>query len=124
VTAEDGPVGLERTANFSWATRVVSESSSAGIPGLSLETLLTDHGIAHVDLLKVDIEGLEHEALARTPSLERTTFVIGEIHPDLLSVPTDQALEEMRRCGGFDSCELDGGIFVLSRAGARPAAQT
>ena len=117
ITAEDGDVRLERTPESSWGTRVTSAADAdvTGVPGISLETLLDEHGLDQVDVLKVDIEGLEHDALGASPALSRVRFVIGEVHPDLLALPVGSALEDMRRCGGFDSCELDGDIFVLSR---------
>jgi hypothetical protein len=82
---------------------------------LSLATLLAEHHVERVDLLKVDIEGLEHDALGASAALAKATLVIGEIHADLLAVPTDRALEDMRLCGGFARHELDGDIFVLAR---------
>jgi FkbM family methyltransferase len=117
ITATDCSVSLARTPDSSWGTRVASPTGADAdeVPGLSLQTLLAEHRIENVDVLKVDIEGLEHDALGASPALKRTRFVVGEIHPGLLAVPTDRALEDMRRTGGFDRYQLDGDIFVLSR---------
>jgi FkbM family methyltransferase len=117
ITARDGGVSMVREPNSSWGTRISTSSAPAAVQvaGVSLDSLLTEHDVARVDLLKVDIEGLEHEALCDSPALRQTEFVIGEIHADLLDVSTAEALEDMRRCGGFDRYELDGDIFVLVR---------
>jgi hypothetical protein len=115
VTAADGPVRLQRAQGSSWATRVSGSAGGPEVAGLSLETLLREEGIAQLDLLKVDIEGLEHEALAASPALARVALVVGELHPELLSLPADTALEDMRRCGRFDRAELRDHIFLLSR---------
>ena len=53
---------------------------------MSLETLLDERRLGRVDLLKVDIEGLEHEALGASPALARAGLVVGELHPELLTV--------------------------------------
>lgn len=115
VTAADGPVRLDRAENSSWGTRVSGSAGGPEVPGLSLETILAREAIEQVDLLKVDIEGLEHEALATSPALARAALVVGELHPELLSVPADTAVEDMRRCGHFARAELRDHIFVLAR---------
>ena len=65
--------------------------------------------------VSVDIEGLEHEALAHSPALARAGLVVGELHPELLPVAADVALEDLRRCGDFARARLDGHILVLAR---------
>jgi FkbM family methyltransferase len=126
ITGTDGPVGLRRTTDSSWGTRVSAARSKGteDVPGLTLGTLLDRHELSRVDLLKVDIEGLEHEALGASPALARVELVVGELHPDLIGIEPDRALEDMRRCGGFDRSELRGNIFVLARDPARAPAQT
>jgi len=91
VTAENGPVGLRRTRGSSWGTTV--GGGAQDVPGITLESLLDEHRLDRVDLLKVDIEGLEHEALRSSPALARAGMVagaqaMGMTACDLLADPT------------------------------------
>jgi FkbM family methyltransferase len=119
ITADDGWCRLERDVNASWGTRIALNGNGAvdvdHVPAVSLETLLAQHRIEHVDLLKVDIEGMEYAALATSPALRRAKRVVGEIHASLIAVSVDQAIEDLRRNGGFDRARLDGDIFLLER---------
>jgi FkbM family methyltransferase len=117
VTGEDGWCRLEREAGSSWGTRVSSGPGAEvdHVPAVTLETLLGQHGIEDVDLLKVDIEGMEHAALAGSAVLRRVRRVIGEIHASLIDVPVDQAIADFKRTGDFDRVELRGDIFLLDR---------
>jgi FkbM family methyltransferase len=117
VTGDDGFCGLAREDDSSWGTRVSADGRGDvdHVQAVRLETLLEQHAIESVDLLKVDIEGMEHEALGNCEALHRVGRVIGEIHADLIGVPVDEALEDMRRSGGFDAVRLHGDIFVLER---------
>lgn len=49
------------------------------VPCVSLERLLDDNHIDHVDLLKIDCEGAEHDVLTDAV-LGRVGFLIGEFH--------------------------------------------
>ena len=80
-----------------------------------------------MDLLKVDIEGMEHEALGRCDALQRVGRVIGEIHADLIGVPVEQALEDMRRsaasttsaCTATSSCSSGASAAIAGSALSR-----
>jgi FkbM family methyltransferase len=45
-----------------------SKQPLSAVPGISLSQLLRDHGVEHVDLLKIDCEGGEFAILESTPS--------------------------------------------------------
>lgn len=117
ITPYDGQFGLQRTLGQSWCTCVgEAVPHGAKIRGLTLETLLAEEGIAEVDLMKVDIEGLELEVLGSSAAMPRVQCVIGEFHDWMLSTPGPAALEIMRREGAFKSAEfVRPRIFMLTR---------
>jgi hypothetical protein len=52
------------------------------VPGASIESLMREAGVDRIDLLKVDIEGAEIDALRAAP-LDRVGELITEFHYDL-----------------------------------------
>lgn len=69
------------------------------VPVRRLEALMADVGLDWVDLLKVDIEGAEFDALSAFPAVERAGAVIGELH--LRQINRSEA-EFWRLLEGFD----------------------
>jgi len=59
-----------------------STSERTRIPGISLASLVEDHGLKEIDLLKIDCEGGEYEILATTPSevLHSIQNIVFECH--------------------------------------------
>lgn len=47
---------------------------------LTLEEIMTQVGVNHIDILKLDCEGSEFSILENTPSLSRIGFIVGEYH--------------------------------------------
>ncbi|NQV24727.1 MAG: FkbM family methyltransferase [Rhodopirellula sp.] len=47
---------------------------------LTLEDIMSEHGLDRIDVLKLDCEGSEFSILEQTPSLDRIGIVIGEYH--------------------------------------------
>jgi len=64
-----------------------AESDSIEVETRTLETLLAELGIDHVDLLKIDVEGAEEEILPGFAGLGSVGAVVGEIHPDVVGDP-------------------------------------
>jgi FkbM family methyltransferase len=82
VCAEEGRsvfIGTDRPA---WGNRINYDGSGARTRGLSLNSLCREHGLTTIDLLKIDIEGAERELFSRPGFLDRTRFVIIELHDD------------------------------------------
>lgn len=71
------------------------------IEGRTIETIMNEKGLTHIDALKVDIEGGEYE-LFLSPSFKRVAnkidFIIGESHY-LVGIP--QMIPEMLKSLGF-----------------------
>ena len=128
VTDHDGTVTFTRLPGHSWGSNVFSAWSGPDSPRLEvrsvmLGTLLRQHGIDHVDVLEIDVEGAELQALTTDQTLAHVTTVIGELHPAILQMPADDALGVLQRHGGFERAWLHREfIFALSRSGrARPS---
>lgn len=122
VADHDGTAVITRVPGESWATTLFSwgaepdDAQHAQVPTVTLDTLLRQQGLERVDLLKVDVEGAELLALTSDDALERVAWVVGELHPRLLQMSADEALERLRRHGGFDRGWLHRPrIMVLAR---------
>ena len=83
VTAVDGAsVRFRRVPNRSWGSSLTAESGeTVEVRSTSVQGLIARHMLQGVDILKVDIEGAEHSALANAAALRGVGFVVGEYHP-------------------------------------------
>jgi FkbM family methyltransferase len=122
VTDHDGTVTVTRRPGHSWGSNIFSkwsgpDSQLLEVRGVTLATLLREHDIDHVDVLKVDIEGAEMLALTSDETLARVGMVIGELHPSILNMPVDQALGALQRHGGFERAWMHREfVFALARS--------
>jgi FkbM family methyltransferase len=67
----------------SWTSHVAidGDSGTTMVTALTLEQLFEKAELDDVDVMKIDIEGLEHEVLPATNVLDRVDMIIGEVHP-------------------------------------------
>lgn len=75
-----GGSGVHRRTSYELPTQEV--------PAITLEALLDHHEIRQVDLMKVDIEGSEYEAILGSPALFRSGRIKAmalELHPAILA---------------------------------------
>ena len=81
-------------SRLSWASSLIGgsavsplaknvESSSIEVTACSLDSLLDRLGVLSIDLLKIDIEGAEFEALEAFTAMSRVQTLVGEFHGDL-----------------------------------------
>ncbi len=82
ITPESGPVAFA-SAPKSWESRVGGASSAitGEVRGITLDELVASEGIDPIDILKVDIEGMEFSVLPQARCLASAGQVIGELHP-------------------------------------------
>ena len=100
VGAEQGAGALRVPAGVTTHGSVVRDAGAGTeIAIIPLDEVVCGRGIAHVDLLKIDVEGAEIAALRGASSaLSRTARVVLEYHsPSLLA-----ASESLLRAAGFD----------------------
>jgi FkbM family methyltransferase len=119
VTAAPGDVRLRRFPDASWMSQVTADEDdddTVAVPGLTLDEVLTEQGVDRVDLLKVDIEGLEIDVLTSGAALRRADTVIGELHYWMLDVDREATLRRFQRHGEFDDARfVDHHLFLLTR---------
>jgi FkbM family methyltransferase len=83
----------------------------------TLDSLMSETGIEHVDVLKFDIEGAEELLFRDASILDRITTIVGEIHPDLMGMTSTDFLAQ------FDEFTIEtqpvaAGRFIVKAARA------
>ena len=94
----DGTVAYSRNGAGEDAYEATSDSDEGTtVPAISVGTLLRNHGVETVDLLKMDIEGAERRVLnTNTTWAESVKRIIVETH---LPYATDECVVTLRRLG-------------------------
>jgi FkbM family methyltransferase len=82
VAASPGPLRLHRFPGGSWGTSTFITNQEATdtftADAVTLDSIIAELG--DVDILKIDIEGAEHEVLKACRQLDRVRYIIGEFH--------------------------------------------
>jgi FkbM family methyltransferase len=91
---------VENEAAASWAFRVV-EDANGPIPGIGVGELLTELGRDRIDLMKIDIEGAEHEVFDTDDGawLERVGALLVELHEGLRPGSSEGVRRRLREAG-------------------------
>jgi len=91
------------------------------VRGVTIDGLMREHGLDHIDVLKLDIEGAEREVFAAPGAwLERTDLIVAELH-ERLKVGCNRAF--YRATAGFDRewCRGENVFVARGSAGVGPA---
>jgi FkbM family methyltransferase len=105
ITTANGDVVLEQFDAASWASRISHSGAGITVPGITLDQLFHEEGLDRVDLMKVDIEGLEVAVLGTSSAASRVEAVVGELH-GYVDMPEAEALAAMRNGGHFSRAEF------------------
>ena len=77
----------------------IEHSATRKVRALTLADLLRDHGIEHVDILKVDVEGAENMVLQDAAVLQKVDCIMLELH-------TPHTLDDLRAWVGPSGFEV------------------
>ena len=65
-----------------WGRQSSTTGKGIGIPGITIDELMSRFSIGRIDLLKMDIEGAEREVLAAGHYLDAVQHIVAELHGD------------------------------------------
>jgi FkbM family methyltransferase len=116
VSDTNGILSFEKS-RLAYNTKVIDDNNGAKVKSISLNTLIRDHSIEQVDLVKIDIEGFEHRLFSRnTKWLDLVRNIIIEIHSQ---ENFDIFKSQMDKCGFFikrlSKEKQTGGVYLASR---------
>ena len=93
VGASNGTRTLFRPAGYSIASSLDpgggEPGSEVAVPVRTLDDILAGEGVRQIDLLKLDVEGAEGDALEGFTRLDDLELLLGEVHPRLLAEGAD-----------------------------------
>ncbi len=108
----DAPVPSQRRtlSSVAFSAKV---STGTEVMGKTLEAILDENHLSHIDLVKVDIEGSEYEVFLSTPShvLARIDRIAMEYHGDSAPYSKQQLFDHLHRAGftiAWDICDAQG----------------
>jgi FkbM family methyltransferase len=94
VAVHAGSVMLHRVPGQSWAASTAADGGAAtAVSAVELDSLIEQMG--SVSILKIDIEGAEHDVLAHSERLAEVGFIIGELHP-MPGASADELFDRLR----------------------------
>jgi FkbM family methyltransferase len=84
---------------YSLASSFAGGGRPVTVRTVSLDTLMGELGVERIDLLKLDVEGAEYDALAGMERLDAVRAICGELHPHLIGRPPEDFFDLL---SGFD----------------------
>jgi FkbM family methyltransferase len=118
IAAQDGEATFHRLAGDSWASGTdVYGGDAFAVPAVSLDTVLRRAG-GTADIVKFNVEGAEHAALAASTGLDRIGLVLGQYHPGPgISWETLRASLDGLELRPVEAPDDEGRPFIARRAG-------
>jgi FkbM family methyltransferase len=80
---EDAVIHVENPGLGKWGfrTRGTSREAIGTVRGMTIDTLMREHGMGYLDILKLDIEGSERKVLSASSSwIDRVGMIVAEMH--------------------------------------------
>ena len=83
-------------SDISLASSLFGEGRPVPVRTVGLDALMDELGLEQIDLLKLDVEGAEYDALAAMTRLDAVRAIAGELHPHLIRHSADDFFELLR----------------------------
>jgi FkbM family methyltransferase len=82
--SENTTIHLTDPGDGAWGFMTEPAGEGHAVAAITVDQLMRDHGVDHIDILKVDIEGAEREVFADTSAwIDRVGSIIVELHENL-----------------------------------------
>lgn len=100
VAAEDGVAQLSIDYSNPFAHSIAHDfgSGAISVPSVSLSSFIKDQHIKHIDLLKLDIEGAEHEVIA-APNFAEVAAITDQVFVETHYEKGDSIVDRLRGYG-------------------------
>jgi FkbM family methyltransferase len=104
-------------SDASWDSRVVPRPTGATVrvPARTLAEILNAVGVDRADILKIDVEGMEHSIFAAPGPQHSAGLLVGEVHPTEEVADPESLVHTLRRQGWRDSRPFVRSTFYLTR---------
>ncbi len=109
---EDGktvPIYIHPTGHSGSSNFFIEGGEKEEVPTISMDALVQKYGLTSIDILKVDIEGIEYEVFKNFKNLSLVKYILVEVHPFL----SGHSVEEfLALCSGFEVIEIEKNAYT------------
>jgi FkbM family methyltransferase len=99
---------------MSWSGRLIDNEVGIRVETTTLDQLVEDFGLQRGDMVKMDIEGAEHDVIPAARCMDRFSVLIGEVHPVQDGAP-ERLIAELERAGWRHIRTMRRWSFTLAR---------
>ena len=123
ISPKSGPVAFT-SAEQSWESRVADtqETPVRLVDGITLDELVATRRLDVIDIVKVDIEGMEFATLPDARCLDHVGQLICELHPEATERDVGEFVDDLAERHGLKQVRgLPDHLFLLRREGSNVA---
>jgi len=117
IWGEKSRVWISGVGDGEWSFRVDSQGAGESMPAFSIDDVLSDQHLDHIDILKMDIEGSELNVFQsqNLKWLDKTHVIIIELHDAIMPGCTEQFLKTIGP--GWKETARTGSNVMMEREG-------
>jgi FkbM family methyltransferase len=112
VAVEDGktvPIYIHPAGHSGSSSFFIEGSKTEQVPTISVDSIMEKYGLNTIDILKVDIEGLEYDIFAHFRNQAAVSYILVEVHPGIVGRPMEEFL---KLCPDFEVVRTEQNVFT------------